>query len=116
MDGGGVKGIVEAQTLMSMQYCINKYFSYDAERLEEDLLKFLECSMKKPFAEEDHHLKMHYMFDAMCGTSTGAIVATALARMHLSPAKIIEEFYEISKLIFPQYNYFVEWLFTKFCI
>ena len=111
LDGGGVKGIVEAQTLMSIQYCINKYFSCDAERLEDDLLKFLECSIEKPFVQEDHHLKMHTMFDAMCGTSTGAIVATALNRIRMSPARIIEEFYKISPLIFPQYNFFARWIY-----
>ena len=112
LDGGGVKGIVEAQTLMSMQYCVNKYFSCDAERLPEDLLEFLKCSMEKRFVEEQHHLKMHKMFDAMCGTSTGSIIATALTRMQLSPAEIIDEFYKISTLIFPQYNVFVKWFYS----
>ena len=51
------------------------------------------------------------MFDAICGTSTGAIVATALTRMPLSPAEIIKEFYKISRLIFPQSNYFVQWFY-----
>ena len=109
LDGGGVKGIVEAQTLMSMQYCVNKYFSSDTEGLEEDLLKFLKYSIDKPFLEQDHHLKMHTMFDAMCGTSTGALVATALSRMHMSPAKLIEEFIVVSRLIFPQHNFIIKW-------
>ena len=95
LDRGGVKGIVKAHTLMSMQYCVNKYFIDDAKDLEEDLLEFLKCSINKPFVEEKElHLKMHTMF----GTSVGALVVTALTRMNLSPdMMIINEFYEISQ-------------------
>ena len=80
---------------MSMQYCVNKYFSDDKKCLEEDLLEFLKCSINKPFVEEKElHLKMHTMFD----TSAGALVATTLIRMNFSPdMMIINEFYEISQ-------------------
>ena len=48
------------------------------------------------------------MFDAVCGTSTGAIVATALSRRHFSPADIIKEFLEISPNIFPKRHYIIK--------
>ena len=109
LDGGGVKGIVEALTLMSIQYCVNKYFSSDTEGLEEDLLKFLKYSIEKPFLEEKKHLKMHTIFDAVCGTSIGAIGAAELSRLHMSPAKLIEELIVVSSLIFPQHNFIIRW-------
>ena len=110
LDRDGVKSIVEAETLMSMQYCVNKYFIDEAKELEEDLLEFLKCSINKPFVEEkERHLKMHTMFDAIFGTSAGALVATALTPMNFSPEMMINEVFEISQLMFPQHNFIVKW-------
>ena len=107
---GGVKGIFKAETLMSMQYCVHKYFSDDAKYLEENLLEFLKCSINQPFVEEKElHLKMHTMFDVMWGTSAGALVATALTPMNFSSAMIINEVFKISQFIFPQHNFIIKW-------
>lgn len=144
LDGGGVKGIVEAVTL--------KYFSYALERhhlcgsgdtvvqdlnalIKEDLNTLEgrqqekglikddgkgdyefditdsadhdydeDCGFLDNRGEEEDLIspKLHRMFDIVTGTSTGSIIATAIARLHWDPEQLIRTSKEIAPLVFPK--------------
>ena len=103
LDGGGVKGIVEAGILMLIQYCINNHFK-GKETSSDDLFEFCKKTVQEQYdallTDEADHPELHKLFDVVAGTSTGSMIATGLSRLHLSAAAISKEFVKISPIIF----------------
>ena len=104
LDGGGVKGIVEAGILMLIQYCVNKHFKGKVEKLSDELLEFCKYTVHEQYGallvNEAEDADMYKLFDVVAGTSTGSIIATGISRLHWSAAKLSKEFFNISPVVF----------------
>jgi patatin-like phospholipase/acyl hydrolase len=73
VDGGGIRGLIPAQVIEIME----KYaFQYASEKGYNDIISA--DNYQAPYLGEER-LHMKLMFDFTAGTSTGSIIAAALA-------------------------------------
>ena len=108
LDGGGVKGIIETNTLEYMHFCLQQFTKgYSVTQTFDAFDDFLNDKGENVTYtyDQDGAPKMYKMFDVMVGTSMGAIISVAMARLHMSPDELKREVLEIATEIFPPNNF-----------
>lgn len=106
LDGGGVLGIIEAMTLKYIHFCLQKLTqgvrtSQILQRLERFIRHNNEMDGENCSYVPNGMPNLHKMFDMIVGTSMGAIISAAIARLHMSPVDICDEVTGIAPDIFP---------------
>lgn len=85
LDGGGIRGLMTARVLVELERLL-------AERVADDPSKFRLCDY----------------FDYIGGTSTGAIIAAALAR-GMSASELLDFYQDFGEKAFTKRNLFLRW-------
>jgi len=105
IEGGGVKGVIETVTLEYIHFCLqqlrNGYSSHETKQKLRSFIKEENTENSSVSYDSYGAPKMYKMFDILVGTSMGAIISVALARLHMQPKELREEVVEIARDIFP---------------
>jgi len=100
-----VKGVIETVTLEYIHFCLqqlrNGYSSHETKQKLRSFIKEENTENSSVSYDSYGAPKMYKMFDILVGTSMGAIISVALARLHMQPKELREEVVEIARDIFP---------------